>query len=250
MAGRPGNDSKSTSPIFSFLFIFFWIWDALSIHHTSANVPLSLYRGCCVQVLLRAKPPSRAVRNDRCVVRRSNVFFFKKIPIGQIEIFFFLFSRSVLIRRRTKNARAYCVLKTRPLFSHSPRKELNPQDGHLILLPFWFTRKWTGENSYESCWLYYSSLGRLGSDFLAGHPIQVRVVLFWWWLTPPVARIQAGRTLLIYFSFEEILLNRRRKSPGVGIETREKPFTVKWRAFRLSGAFLSSTWSEHRVRCD
>ncbi len=23
MAGRPGNDSKSTSPIFSFLFIFF-----------------------------------------------------------------------------------------------------------------------------------------------------------------------------------------------------------------------------------
>lgn len=126
MAGRPGNDSKSTSPIFSFLFIFFWIWDALSIHHTSANVPLSLYRGCCVQVLLRAKPPSRAVRNDRCVVRRSNVFFFKKIPIGQIEIFFFLFSRSVLIRRRTKNARAYCVLKTRQLFSHSPRKELNP----------------------------------------------------------------------------------------------------------------------------
>jgi hypothetical protein len=56
----------------------------------------------------------------------GQTFFFKKIPIGQIEIFFFLFSRSVLIRRRTKNARAYCVLKTRQLFSHSPRKELNP----------------------------------------------------------------------------------------------------------------------------
>lgn len=138
-------------PPFFLFFSSFFEYEMRCPYTTRAQMSLSLSievaacKCCCVQSR-RVVPYGMTAA--WCA---GQTFFFKKIPIGQIEIFFFLFSRSVLIRRRTKNARAYCVLKTRPLFSHSPRKELNPQDGHLILLPFWFTRKWTGENSYESC---------------------------------------------------------------------------------------------------
>lgn len=210
------------------------------------SLSLYLYRAaaCKAAESCRTEWPLRGEQVKR-------FFFFQKIPIGQIEIFFFFFSRSVLIRRRTKNARAYCVLKTVRYFPIR-RKRVEPprwsSDSSAFLVHAQMDR-W--EFVREFCWLYSSSRTAGLRLFGWACTIQVRA---WCFFDDdshrPLLAFKPNALYLFIFHLKKNTSKCKKKEPWGRDRDERKAIhsTMKWRAFRLSGAFLSSTWSEHRVR--